>query len=298
MSELDRFRRIWQEWATDRDAALRGARGQLALVARADVFAPDTTVPVVPGTWSLREGLRGLELNAGAEDGIRIDGELVTDRASLHWLAADGPTTAVLPEGSECVVSSRDGAAFTLEVWDPRSARIERFERINRYVYDPSWIVPAQIKEPPEGRTIRQRHSRSEGESEVPVAAEVVLTIDDRYYLLQATLVGDELVMRFSDDTSGQDTPRDGRVITLKLSGEEGAAIGGVALIDLNRAELPTCSLNPVWDSPVAPEDNYLPIELTAGEKRVVMATTRDAERDFSAENQAMVKTTPHHGLD
>lgn len=298
MSELSDFRRAWQHQVAERDASLCSAHGELSLIAHKRVSDRDMIVDGIPGTWSVRDGLRGVELEASAEDGILVDGELVTDRARIHWLAADGPTTAVLPQGSECVVSSEDGCVFTLQVWDRHTACSENLVRIERYDYDPSWIVPAQIKEPPQGRTVRQRRSQSTEELEVPVAAEVVLTIANRYYLLQAVKSGDNLVMRFTDDTTGTDTPADGRVVTLHLSGEAGVAIGGVALLDLNRVELLSSSVNPVWDSLTAAEENYLPLAVTAGERCAVAVPAGSAERQFEPDTPAMVTSSAYDGLD
>lgn len=298
MSEVSDFRRVWQQQATERDASLCSARGELSLIARKRVSDRDMTIDGIPGTWSVKDGLRGVELKASAEDGIRVDGELVTDQARIHWLAADGPTIAVLPRGSECVVSSEDGSVFTLQVWDRHSACAENVVHIERYDYDPAWIVPAQIKEPPPGRTVRQRRAQSEEEVEVPVVAEVILTIADRYYLLQATQSGDNLVMRFTDNTTGTDTPSDGRVVTLNLSGAAGAAIGGVALLDLNRVELLSSSVNSVWDSLTAAEGNYLPLAVTAGEKRGVPVPVGEAKWEFRPDTHAVVTSSAHDGLD
>ena len=75
-------------------------------------------------------------------------------------------------------------------------------------------------------------------------------------------LGGGELFLPFKDKTSGTETYSDGRYLYIE------PLPGGKVLIDFNRAYNPFCQYNEKYVCPFAPEENWLPIEIRAGEKR------------------------------
>jgi uncharacterized protein (DUF1684 family) len=83
-------------------------------------------------------------------------------------------------------------------------------------------------------------------------------------YTLQIyrTLGGGELFLPFRDKTSGEETYPMGRYLHIEPLPE------GRVLIDFNRAYNPFCEYNEHFTCPYAPEENWLPFEIRAGEKR------------------------------
>ncbi|WP_166984529.1 DUF1684 domain-containing protein [Paramicrobacterium fandaimingii] len=280
MTDLERFRGEWSAWRRARDEQMADVRSPLAFVWGAHVTAPDTEVPPAPGRWAPLEGGRGLGVTAEAADGIRINSELVDGHAELYWLALDGPTEATFSDGSIGVVFSYDGTRFALQIWNAASERRQRFDRIDSFTYDARWVVPARIKQPSEGRTVAISHYRDPAPVEVPVVAEIVLTIDERYYILQATEHEGTLAIPFRDETSGISSYGSGRVLELPLDGPDPVKVGDVAFIDLNRARLLPCAFSPAWNCPLPPSDNVLPIAIEAGEKWPVDAAGKPLDSD------------------
>jgi len=88
--------------------------------------------------------------------------------------------------------------------------------------------------------------------------------LEGKDYLLQIyrPLGGGELFLPFKDKTSGVETYPDGRYLNIEPAPE------GRALIDFNRAYNPFCEFNEKYTCPFAPKENWLPIEVGAGEKR------------------------------
>jgi uncharacterized protein (DUF1684 family) len=87
---------------------------------------------------------------------------------------------------------------------------------------------------------------------------------EGREYVLQVyrPLGGGELFLPFKDKTSGKETYPDGRYLPIETMPE------GKVLIDFNRASNPFCEYNEKYLCPFAPQENWLPIEIRAGEKR------------------------------
>ncbi|MCX8117866.1 MAG: DUF1684 domain-containing protein [Desulfobacterota bacterium] len=75
-------------------------------------------------------------------------------------------------------------------------------------------------------------------------------------------LGGEELFLPFKDRTSGKETYSEGRYLYIEPMPD------GRVLIDFNRAHNPFCAYNEKYTCPFAPEENWLPIEIRAGEKR------------------------------
>jgi uncharacterized protein (DUF1684 family) len=75
-------------------------------------------------------------------------------------------------------------------------------------------------------------------------------------------LGGGRLFLPFKDKTSDTETYPKGRYLYVE------SMSGGKVLIDFNRAYNPFCQFNEKYICPFAPEENWLPIGVRAGEKR------------------------------
>ena len=88
--------------------------------------------------------------------------------------------------------------------------------------------------------------------------------LDNKEYILHIyrPLGGGELFLPFKDKTSGIETYPEGRYLNVE------PMPGGKVLIDFNRAYNPFCEYNEKFTCPFAPKENWLDIEIRAGEKR------------------------------
>lgn len=72
----------------------------------------------------------------------------------------------------------------------------------------------------------------------------------------------DYLFIPFTDPTNGQETYEVGRYLEFRIPESEDV------IIDFNKCYNPYCSYNPNYSCPIPPEENNLPIEIRAGEKK------------------------------
>jgi uncharacterized protein (DUF1684 family) len=88
--------------------------------------------------------------------------------------------------------------------------------------------------------------------------------IDNKEYILHIyrPLGGGDLFLPFKDKTSGIETYPEGRYLNIEPMPD------GKVLVDFNRAYNPFCEYNEKFTCPFAPKENWLPIEIRAGEKR------------------------------
>ncbi len=88
---------------------------------------------------------------------------------------------------------------------------------------------------------------------------------EGKAYTLQIyrTLGGSELFLPFKDKTSGGETHSGGRYLHIEQMP------GGKVLIDFNRAYNPFCEFNKKYTCPLPLQENWLPIAVRAGEKRL-----------------------------
>jgi uncharacterized protein (DUF1684 family) len=243
-----------------------GPRGSVAFVWGDFVTEPGQRVTGAPGRWSpAPEGVAGVVLHASAEDGVTLDGTLVDGDATLFHESAEGPHLARFADGAEGVVFTYDHGKYALQVWDNHSEWANRFDRIDAFDEASEWVIEAEVRPIPEGRTVAISHHRDPRPVEVPVAAEVRFTVDGEEQLLLATRFDDSYLVHFRDATNGLTSYSAGRSVQLPV------AEGSVTL-DFNRATLLPCSFSHAWNCPLPPAENRLPFAVEAGERKAVDA--------------------------
>lgn len=91
----------------------------------------------------------------------------------------------------------------------------------------------------------------------------LTLTIYRSIQLMSNEQYKDYLFLPFTDLTNGQNTYGGGRYIDLRTS----SVREGQVEIDFNKAYNPYCAYSSGYSCPVPPEENDLPVAVTAGEK-------------------------------
>jgi uncharacterized protein (DUF1684 family) len=71
----------------------------------------------------------------------------------------------------------------------------------------------------------------------------------------------------FRDATSGKETYGGGRYLWDSAKGADLGANGDELVLDFNYAYHPSCVQDPKWSCPLAPQENWLPVAITAGER-------------------------------
>lgn len=144
----------------------------------------------------------------------------------------------------------------------------ERFGGIPYFPYDPQWRFTATVKATG-GNPVDIGHSGPGTTSYRPFglvhlelpAGVTTLTL---YWL---TGYGGGVFLPFRDGTSGSDTYGGGRYLLDTVKGADLGHEGDDILLDFNYAYHPSCVHDDHWSCPLAPEGNWLDVEVRAGER-------------------------------
>jgi uncharacterized protein (DUF1684 family) len=91
----------------------------------------------------------------------------------------------------------------------------------------------------------------------------LVFEVKGKQYRLDAVESGKELFILFADKTNHRHTYQSGRFLYAAVPDSSGNTI-----LDFNKAINPPCAFTEFATCPLPPEQNKLPIAITAGEKR------------------------------
>ncbi|MGH2417977.1 MAG: DUF1684 domain-containing protein, partial [Candidatus Limnocylindria bacterium] len=71
----------------------------------------------------------------------------------------------------------------------------------------------------------------------------------------------------FRDATTGRETYGGGRYLWDSAKGADLGIVGDELNLDFNYAYHPSCVYDPIWSCPLAPQENWLPVPINAGER-------------------------------
>lgn len=254
--------------------SLKRADGYLTLVASGWLEPGDNTVgsapdnrfqvPDAPAHLGVLRWASDGSLDFQASDGVRVkvDGRNVAS-TPMQTQGAHGerqPTRAYF-SAERYLYVVETGARRGLRVKDNASPLRTHFPGLSYFPIDPSWRVEARWEPFAAPRTLRLANVAG-AENDEPVAGQAVFERGGRHYALIPMEEDGRLFFVFSDRTAGKltyggarflyaDPPKDGKV-----------------LLDFNLAENPPCAITPHVVCPLAPPENRLGLDVTAGEKK------------------------------
>ena len=258
----------------ERVTKLKRADGYLTLIASGWLEPGDNTVGAaadnrfqVPGAPA---HLGVLHLDAsGAVDLRTADGVTVTidghpvSAAPMLTQGAHGerkPTRAYL--GAErylYVVES--GKQRGLRVKDNAAPLRTNFPGIPYFPIDPSWKIEAQWQAYTTPHTLRIANVVGT-ENDEPVPGQAVFERGGQRYTLTPMEEDGRLFFVFSDRTAGKLTYGGARFLYADMPKD------GKVTLDFNLAENPPCAITPHVVCPLAPPENRMKLEVTAGEQK------------------------------
>ena len=256
--------------AAARDRWAVGPRGPLALVNAQRVDHEQPVWPV-PGLWAPAAG--GLTVTAEAGDGVVVDGVPVDGTVLVAGDDSVVPSTVAFPDGRAGTVSGR-----TLRVWDPASDAIARFARIARFDRSDAWVTSgAYTPVPDDGAGPEARGTVVDAAGDpLEVAGHIQTAFGDTTVRLVAVRSAPfrgsaRLQLIVQDATSAlpeddQDSSYSmGRFLYVDDPGAEADVV-----LDWNTAVLPPCAFSYQFACPIPPEDNRIPVAITAGERHPI----------------------------
>ncbi|MFZ9915206.1 MAG: DUF1684 domain-containing protein [Phycisphaerales bacterium] len=257
-------------WHADRLQRLGAEDGWLTLVGLDFLEEGTFTLGSSPKCALVYRGSSAPLVGAFTVEGDRVTfraeaGASVTaDGAPIHEfvLIADdqGPPT-VLRTGTLAITLVRRNGELALRVKDNASPTRTRFDGIELYPFDPSLVAEARVEPAPEGATVGITNVTGFVEMQ-PLAATLRFTLGGEELTLVATSgANGRLFVVFGDTTNGRESYGGGRFLDIP------APVGGLTLIDFNRATNPPCSFTAFATCPTPPEANRLPVAVRGGER-------------------------------
>lgn len=132
------------------------------------------------------------------------------------------------------------------------------------YPVDKAWLVEATVSFEDTSRSINIQNIIGLN-SATKIAATINFSIGTESFKLFAIPGGpDSYFLIFSDETTGAETYGGGRYLYPPKEDSEGKTI-----LDFNKAYNPPCVFTPYATCPLPPEENHVPIAITAGEQYI-----------------------------
>jgi hypothetical protein len=178
----------------------------------------------------------------------------------------DNPTKLSLGALSWTII--KRGERYGVRLRDHEHPALQNFAGIETFPIDSTWRVEAtfEFNNPPHLIAIPTVLNTI---NEEPSPGAVVFKINGKTYRLDATgkMTDKELFVIFADQTNGKETYGAGRFLYVPTPSKTGKTI-----IDFNKAYNPPCAFTAYATCPLPPEQNKLPVRITAGEKNYAHA--------------------------
>lgn len=154
------------------------------------------------------------------------------------------------------------GGRLYLRLRDLESEAVSQFKGIRRFPVDPNWRLPATFEPytPPKKIPVPNILGQI-NHQESPGALRFVSRGQSYRLDVLGKRTDPELFVIFADETNGIETYPAGRFVYVQTPGEDNQTF-----IDFNKAYNPPCAFTPYATCPLPPEQNRLPIRITAGE--------------------------------
>lgn len=249
----------WKQWQNDREGALRDPYGWLSLVELEWLNDSPRSLAHFPGKWSA-DGNTVTFAPVPGEPLVYRDGQLID--APLQIEVGPGISDRSLRDenGREIEVMYRFWGP-AIRVRDPHAKRLEQFEGLDRYDFDPRWVLRGRILpyEEPRHLTVGSAVEGGTQDATAWADAEVVLPGGEAGTLMLMGEGPDSSSVWFYDQTNDDTTPG-WRSAPTVVDGE-------TVVIDMNRAQIFPAHLSPFGTCPRPPEENRIPARVEAGEK-------------------------------
>jgi hypothetical protein len=167
-----------------------------------------------------------------------------------------------LQYGSFCWFIIKRGPKYGVRLRDLESSNVSHFKGVERFSVSEAWKLQGTFEQPQTPRTIAITDVIGLV-SQQPLVGYVAFTLNGKTHRLAATDGGGgKLFIVFKDTTAGHETYGAGRFLYLDKPNSDNSVT-----IDFNKAINPPCAFTEYATCPLPPNENRLPIAITAGEK-------------------------------
>jgi uncharacterized protein (DUF1684 family) len=224
-----------------------------------DVIFPAGKALNFMGSFILKDGIIRALILPNVE--VLMDDKPVTD-VVLESDAGGNPT--VLRHGSLSWYLIQRSNDLAIRLKDSASPVIKTFHGIERFPVESSWRLEATFETYNPQKSISVPTILGTIDEE-PSPGALLFEIKNKTYRLDVIGKPDdeEFFVIFGDETNKDETYESGRYVYVNNPGS-----GGKTFIDFNKAYNPPCAFTDYATCPFPPQQNVLPLRITAGEKR------------------------------
>lgn len=254
------YRTETEKWRADYEAALRTPEGWLS----------------VAGLFWLHEGDNAVGSDAQSDVVLpagtpRRAGSFHFHRGVVTFQPASGPAAVLKPDdpgppdvihiGSVAVTVIKRGDKTGVRLRDPNAPARLHFTGCQWFPIDEAWRVKAKWVAYPEPKKIAITNILAMTDQE-PSPGYAEFTLQGKTLRLEPVTEEDHLFFMLKDLTAGKTTYAAGRFLYAAMPKD------GIVELDFNKAENPPCAFTAFATCPVPPKQNWLPVEIEAGEKK------------------------------
>jgi uncharacterized protein (DUF1684 family) len=221
-----------------------------------DIIFPKDKAPAFIGSFYLTDDSISIIINTGVN--VTNNGKPVKEM-SLKDDMTDQPTVLAYSSLRWFIIKRSNKIGIRLR--DLNAPLVKEFQDIDTYPIDEDYKVEAKLVpyNPPRIITIASIIGTKEQDT---VKAALQFKLKGQTLTVDPVIEGDEYFIIFADKTSGVETYGAGRFLYAPVADSTGKTV-----LDFNKAYNPPCSFTDYATCPLPPKENYLPIEITAGEK-------------------------------
>jgi uncharacterized protein (DUF1684 family) len=255
----DTFTKEWRDWRREHEAQLADPHGFLAITGLHWLTEEPQRLSGAPGVWSTGPEGVVVALDEGQE--LVVDGTPVRGEHRFGVLAERSGVTALWNDAA-IEVAKRGGHDIVRPRHPDHPLRLA-FRGTPDYEPDPRWAVTGRYVafDQPRPTTVGAAVEGLEHVYDAP--GRVEFELDGK--ALSLTAFGkapDELVLLFTDETSGVTTYAANRFLQVSAAGAD-----GTLTLDFNRAANLPCAYTDFATCPLPPAENRLPVAVEAGQK-------------------------------
>lgn len=237
---------------------LKEGRNTFGSASTNDIRFPEGKAPDTIGSFFLENGKVTVQIKSGVE--VLENGSPVKS-ATLRNDAEGSPTILSWNTLSWFII--KRGDQYGVRLRDSDNPPLKNFKGIDLFPIDSHWRIQARFEPYDSARTIAVPTVLGTINEEHSPGA-LVFEIKGKTYRLDPVVEPgeDQYFVIFADQTNGAETYGAGRFLLVNKPDKDGTTI-----IDFNMAYNPPCAFTPYATCPMPPDQNRLPVRITAGEK-------------------------------
>lgn len=268
--------RVWRE---QRDRELRAEDGWLSVAGLfwlkqgSNSFGTGKSMDIVLPAGSAPENIGTLELGDGVvtlkvTEDVTVNIPPKTIKSLEMRFDGNSPPPSFLVGSLRLSVIKR-GERYGLRVKDKNSQALREFKGLEWFPARESYRVVATFTPYAEPKEMMIMNVLGD-ELKMKVPGLLTFELNGRTHQLRPVVENDEkLFIIFRDRTAGKTTYGAGRYLYADLPKD------GKVVLDFNRAENPPCAFTLYATCPLPPRQNFLPIEILAGERAFRLKTKK-----------------------